>query len=148
MIRCLIRHTSSIFFYTAYITSVTLKKCQVAISIQSLTNQSMYISIIIRAFIINREEYMGAQWYGISLVFNLIACERAQQTSETLIEHKKRNSISTNNCVLFCLSYKHHKPLLTKKVDLNNSSTQQSEVKGKWPSISWLVISKTQKKLS
>ena len=28
--------------------------------IQSLTNQSMYISIIIRAFIINREEYMGA----------------------------------------------------------------------------------------
>ena len=61
---------------------------------------------------------MGAQWYGISLVFNLIACERAQQTSEKLIEHKKRNSISTGNHVLFCLLYKHNSPLLTGKLIL------------------------------
>ena len=33
------------------------------------------------------------------------------------VEHDKRNSISTSNRVLFCLSYKHNSPLLTRKVN-------------------------------
>ena len=34
------------------------------------------------------------------------------------VEHKKRNSISTSNHVLFSLSYRHNSPLLTGKVNL------------------------------
>ena len=32
------------------------------------------------------------------------------------VEHEKRNFISTGNHILFCLSYKHNSPLLTRKV--------------------------------
>ena len=53
---------------------------------------------------INREYYMGARRYGISL----------------RVEHEKRNSISTSNHVLFCLSYKHNSPFLGRKSDLTD----------------------------
>ena len=36
------------------------------------------------------------------------------------VEHKNRNIISTNNYVLFCLSYQHNSPLLPTKVDFIN----------------------------
>ena len=45
---------------------------------------------------------MGTRRYGISL----------------RVEQEKRNSVSTSNHVLFCLSYKHNSPLLGKKTDL------------------------------
>ena len=54
---------------------------------------------------------MSARRFQITLrVFNSIA----------LVEHEKRNSISRNNQVLFCSSYKHSSPLLTRKANLNN----------------------------
>ena len=36
------------------------------------------------------------------------------------VEHVKRNFISTSNHVLFCFSYKHNSPLLTRKIDFIN----------------------------
>ena len=50
----------------------------------------------------------------------LFKCQTRELTSEhservrCLVEHEKRNFISTNNHVLFCLSYKHNSPLLRK----------------------------------
>ena len=35
------------------------------------------------------------------------------------VKHWKRNSISTNNNVLYCLSYKHNSPLLERKAGFN-----------------------------
>lgn len=39
------------------------------------------------------------------------------------VERKKANSISTDNYVLICLFYQHHKPLLMRKVDLSNDES-------------------------
>ena len=38
------------------------------------------------------------------------------------VEHKNRNITSTNNYVLFCLSYEHNSPLLPTKVDFINEN--------------------------
>ena len=77
----------------------------------------------------SKEWYMGTRRYGISLrMFN---STRTLQLSWTLnssvqlrvrcwVDHEKRNSISTRNHVLFCLSYKHNSPLLTRKADFIN----------------------------
>ena len=49
---------------------------------------------------------MGVHRYGISLwVSNSIAQKWVPQLNGHQVEHKKRNSISTSNYVLFCLSY-------------------------------------------
>lgn len=74
----------------------------------------------------------------------------------------KKNFLSTNNHVLFCLLYEHHRSVLTRKVDFNkerpwienserfaiHSTTWQSGKKGEWRVSSWLAISNTRKKLS
>ena len=36
------------------------------------------------------------------------------------VEHEERNSISTSNHVLFCLSYKHNSPLMGRQADFIN----------------------------
>ena len=62
----------------------------------------------------DRQQYRGARRYGISLqVFNSIAHEWAQRTSEMSSWTRKRNFISTSNHVLLCLSHKRNSPLLT-----------------------------------
>ena len=66
---------------------------------------------------------MGVHRYihGISLLmFNSIAHKWAQQTSEMSSWTWEKNSISTSNHVLFCLSYKHNSPLLRRKAHLIN----------------------------
>ena len=45
---------------------------------------------------------------------------RRYEISRRRVEHEKRNSISTSNHVLFCLSYKHNSPFLGRKSDLIN----------------------------
>ena len=61
---------------------------------------------------------MGRRRYGISLrVFNSI---ELRSLVSYRVEHEKRNSISTCNHVLLCLSYKHNSPLLTRIVDSSN----------------------------
>ena len=63
---------------------------------------------------------MDTHRYGISLqVFNLIAHEWVQWTS-VMSSWRWEDKISyqfTSNYVLFCLSYKHNSPLLTRKVN-------------------------------
>ena len=69
----------------------------------------------------DRQQYRGARRYGISLqVFNSIAHEWAQRTSEMSSWTRKRNFISTSNHVLLCLSHKRNSPLLTREVHLIN----------------------------
>ena len=52
-------------------------------------------------------------WARVDMEF-LFECDRYR------VEHEKRNSISTNNYVLFCLSYEHNSPLLRRKADFIN----------------------------
>ena len=69
----------------------------------------------------DRQQYRGARRYGISLqVFNSIAHEWAQRTSEMSSWTRKRNFISTSNHVLLCLSHKRNSPLLTREVHIIN----------------------------
>ena len=69
----------------------------------------------------DRQQYRGARRYGICLqVFNSIAHEWAQRTSEMSSWTRKRNFISTSNHVLLCLSHKRNRPLLTREVHLIN----------------------------
>ena len=57
------------------------------------------------------------------------------------VEHEERNSISTSNHVLFCLSYNHNSPLLGRKADFINkwikvnrqSSNNNRRVRWRWP---------------
>ena len=58
---------------------------------------------------------LGARRYGISLRTG----ERSEQV-RCRVEHEKRNFISASNDVLFCLSYKHNNPVLTRKVNFIN----------------------------
>ena len=57
---------------------------------------------------------MGALRYELSL--RVLTRERRQRV-RCRVEHEKRSSISTSNHVLFCLSYKHNSPSLTRKDD-------------------------------
>ena len=50
---------------------------------------------------------------------NSCTSERSERV-RCQVEHEKRNSISTSNHVLFCLSYKHNSPFLTRKADFMN----------------------------
>ena len=64
-------------------------------------------------------------WVRVDMEF-LLECLTLQLTSECServrcrVKHEKRNSISTRNHVLFCLSYKHNSPLLRRKADFIN----------------------------
>ena len=64
---------------------------------------------------------MGPRRYGISLwVFNLIAHEWAQQTSEmSSWTQEEKFHIYKQPCII-CLSYKHNSPLLRRKADFIN----------------------------
>ena len=61
-------------------------------------------------------------WVRVDMEF-LLECLTLQLTSERServrcrVKHEKRNSKSTSNHVLFCLSYKHHSLSLARKVD-------------------------------
>ena len=50
---------------------------------------------------------------------NSCTSERSERV-RCQVEHEKRNSISTSNYVLFCLSYKHSSPSLTRNVESIN----------------------------
>ena len=52
------------------------------------------------------------------LQVSAVQCSAVQCSamSRILFENEKRNFISTINYILFCLLYKHNRPLLTRKV--------------------------------
>lgn len=45
-----------------------------------------------------------------------VSAVQCSAMSRILFENEKRNLISTINYILFCLLYKHNRPLLTRKV--------------------------------
>ena len=53
------------------------------------------------------------------------------------VEHEKRNFISTRVHVLFCLSYKHSSPLLTRKVGPTNENKKDRQSPNKYCKVCW-----------
>ena len=61
--------------------------------------------------------YQGKSYDKILTYLKGTLCSKFCERVRCRVEHEKRNSISTSNHILFCLSYKHNSLFLTRKAD-------------------------------
>ena len=64
--------------------------------------------------------YQGKSYDKILTYLKGTLCSKFFEQVRCRVEHEKRNSISTSNHILFCLSYKHNSPLLGRKAEFIN----------------------------